>query len=280
MSPPIPIGGNSLVGRAPSASYPTSPLDSLRRLQQVSGVARELSQSQAQQDVQAGSQLLTLGWEHHRQSILTHPTYHVPSEAQQARLQEALGLLETGSPSGYSRSLRWLFVLIHHRLAAGGSRQQAGNYTRQFMEHLRGYQDLLGNAPNLQHIHHFRYLHGAARIARTLLGRLTADENFVQQNSSLVDELRAELRNLYRSMQDLARGISVQNSGDGQIAPLVTDVQMRDALLTGNHSEARSLAWRLLEYYQNHPLPAESERTWVHRAIIEVQEDGLALQLI
>lgn len=280
MTPPTPIGGNSLLGRLPSATHPRSPLDSLRRLQQVSGVARELSASQARYEVQAGQRLLTMGWDHHRQSILTHPTYAVPSAEQEARLQEALGLLETGNPSGYSRSLRWLFVLIHHRLESGGQRAQARNYVNQFLEHLRGFQELINGASNLEPIHQFRYLHGAARIARTLLGRLLADETFSQEQSESVDNLRRELRNLYRSLQDCARRISIENVGEDQVASLLTDVQMRDALLTGNHSEARSLAWRLLEYYENHPLPAESEQTWVHRALREVQEDGLALQLV
>lgn len=283
MTGPLHRPTNPLVGQIGTTLSDAPRESSLLQMQQVAGTASRLSSDQEERFRQASSALLQAGSQTHLNSLLTDPQLQGSPGEEDRRLQEALGWVEGGHRLGYYHAFRWLFVLVHHRLDNPQMQNQVVEYLQEFSNRAEQYREFFQNDTSLSPLDQFRYLHHTARIARTLLARVEDSPQFVEAHPRVVAGLRNTLSHIYSDLLDDAQGVAVRQMDHGEISPLATDIQMRQALLTGNFSEARSLAWQLIRFYENNPLASEapeaSEELWIWRAGHEILEDGLAVRL-
>jgi len=200
--------------------------------------------------------------------------------ADEAAIRAGLNVVLERARGGDRRSfydaMRAYFVLIHRALNDEATRSQIPELLRGLRQITTEYTQFLANSSALSPEERLRYLFAASGVLRNALGRVQVDE--ASRNAAGAEEiesLRTLLRETYVELTGHYRRHLLAHPNGEAYTGILREIQMREAILAGNHDVARQRALELTQWLTAHPPPAEGSENdrWDHRAARALLED-------
>jgi len=256
MTPPGSSFHNFLLGRTGPVLERSDLSGSVTQLQALARLSATTQAFTTTQRSDTATRLLLNGTGPSSDRITSTATPYTDEQVQGA-LDAYVNLAHGGSRRSYYDAMRTYFVMVHRLLNNDARRSEVPGMLHGFIEITRAYRDHLAGNASLQPEERMRYLYAAAGVVRNMLGRVQSSTASQQAAESETPHLLALLGELYQAILSHERQHLIGHPNGEAYTTIVREIQMRQAILSGNQDVARQRALELASWLTAHPPPPD-----------------------
>lgn len=250
--------------------------DSTSQLRSLSRLAGSFESARTSRISESYAQLMLLDAGRQGQGFLNRSSTDAPQLLE--NLRGHLAEAQNGDLQSMFRSMTGFFALTHRMLENAETRDQVPALLAQFRTFARQFVTFVVQNPDFTPEQRFQYLYRASGIVGNILGRSRSNEESQQATAAEEQPLKDLLGEFFTAALNQHRQHLLAHPNGTAYTPIVREIQMRQALVSGDDGTARQRARELLRHLAEHP-PGEADpnhpetRRWDVEAARQLQND-------